>query len=209
MIDFDSDPRYEDPLSDITNDSSKSALNEIFEVLLFNNRISFKFSKNDLIDERLLSRTSFTSEEEVEKYFTDKFEKEMTSTFFQGEQAIMEDIASDLPEGAKIFNWLENKSTARNVWQIWKLILRAASEQTEGEEDHKDGEKYQKINTSQILLFSTLIGMKKQLGSDGNAKYNPEQYSMYLGDLDLFLFNFESQAILSSKTIFLINFFYT
>ncbi len=204
MIDFDSDPKYADPLNDITNDSSKSALNELFEVLLFNNRVSFKFSKNDLINERLLTRTSFSSEEEIEKYFTDKFEKEMTSTFFQGEQAILEDIASDLSEGAKIFNWIYNKSTARNVWQIWKFILKAASEQTEGEEDRKEREKYQKINTSQILLFSTLIGMKKQMGDESNIKYNPEQYGIFLGDLDLFLLNFESQAILSSKIFFFI-----
>ncbi len=189
-IDFETDPAYASSNISPEKAESKSVLSEIFEILLYNNRYGFNFNKTK---GKHCDRTPVQFEDLLKEFFQGSFERDMANNFFTGEQGVKAEIAKKLEEAGHKFNWVEDRKQCANVWQIWKTILKAASNISK---EQNNGETV-KISTSQILLFSVLMGIKNRMNP--LAKYKLDNYKQFQGDIDLFLLAFEAQAILSGN----------
>ena len=134
----------------ITKPISRAINNELFECCLFNDRSAFNFDKEYIISKELKDPVSNLSEEALKEIFDENFDMEMGTTFFGN-------YSGDLIDYSIKTNFTLQKNKARNVYTIWSKMLSAWNISDQDKKERKE------VTMSQLLLFASLLRIRKKL----------------------------------------------
>ena len=144
-------------MAKIDDPISVAVENELFETLLFNNRAAFPFNPDDLDEENKCQRTFLLSEENIRLLMTkNKYQEELAETFFEGGKNSPQVYSKAKERIVNPYASYPSCHGAKNVWVVIRKFLKDIEARKEQQT------KYQRINLSQIILFTSLLGIRKR-----------------------------------------------
>lgn len=194
-LDF-SDQLYDNPQAHASLPVSLSHFNELFEVLLFNNRTYTKMNYGNITSKECRQGSYACDDAKVKEIFgtQEEYYKDMAKAFYHNPNDPT--IWSDKNELNFNLTWLNmsDRKKRKNTWEEIKKVLRKISNDPLITNKEKAG--YSKITIGQLILFTTLMKIRQRVGSNYYAKFNEQQYQIYCVEMELLGVLFESQAMM-------------